>query len=36
MGIAIVDNIKALLLWEQKFKRTDAYPISEREIQNLR
>ena len=36
MGIVIVDSFEALSLEEQRFERTDAYPISEREIQKLR
>ena len=36
MGILIVYSLKALLFLEQRFERTDALPISEREIQNIR
>ena len=35
MGILIVYSL-ALLFLEQRFERTDALPISEREIQNIR
>ena len=33
MGILIVYSLEALLFLEQRFERTDALPISEREIQ---
>ena len=36
MGILIVYSLEALLFLEQRFERTDALPISEREIQNIR
>ena len=35
MGILIVYSLEALLFLEQRFERTDALPISEREIQNI-
>ena len=34
MGILIVYSLEALLFLEQRFERTEALPISEREIQN--
>ena len=36
MGILIVYSLEALLFLEQRFERTDALPISERGIQNIR
>ena len=36
MGILIVYSLEALLFLEQRFERTDALPISEREIQDIR
>ena len=36
MGILIVYSLEALLFLEQRFERTDALPISGREIQNIR
>ena len=36
IGILIVYSLEALLFLEQRFERTDALPISEREIQNIR
>ena len=36
MGILIVYSLEALLFLEQRFERTDVFPISEREIQNIR
>ena len=36
MGILIVYSLEALLFLEHRFERTDALPISEREIQNIR
>ena len=36
MGILIVYSLEALLFLEQRFERTEALPISEREIQNIR
>ena len=35
-GILIVCSLEALLFLEQRFERTDAKPISERKIQNIR
>ena len=35
-GILIVCSLEALLFLEQRFERTDAKPISERDIQNIR
>ena len=35
-GHLIVCSLEALLLLDQRFERTDALPISEREIQNIR
>ena len=34
-GILIVCSLEALLFLEQRFERTDAKPISERDIQNI-
>ena len=36
MGILIVYSLEALLFLEHRFERTDALPICEREIQNIR
>ena len=36
MGILIVCSLEALFFLEQRFERTDAQPISECEIQNIR